>query len=97
MKPVEIYVKENCPWCARARQLLMSRGALFTEKDITYAPELKEEMIRRTGGRDTTPQIFIGGEYIGDYEALKRLDETGELPRKLSYTGNPDDIRTTHV
>lgn len=93
MKPVTIYVKEGCKFSARARQLLMSKGALFNEKDITFADDLRHEMIERSQGKDTTPQIFIGEEHIGGYEELRTLDETGELPRKLSYTGNPDDLR----
>lgn len=93
MKPVTIYVKEGCKFSARARQLLMSKGALFNEKDITFADDLRHEMIERSDGSDTTPQIFIGEEHIGGYEELRTLDETGELPRKLSYTGDPDDLR----
>ena len=96
MKPVEIYVREGCKYCARARQLLMARGALFHEKDITFADDLRHEMYRRSG-QETTPQIFIGGEHIGGYDDLRRLDESGELAKKLSYTGDADDLRTTQV
>lgn len=96
MKPVEIFVKEGCKFSARARQLLMSRGALFNERDITFADDLRQEMVRRSG-RETTPQIFLGDEHIGGYEELKKLDESGELARKLSYTGDPDDLHQNHV
>lgn len=97
MKPVTIYVKEGCKFSARARQLLMARGALFHEKDITFADDLRKEMLRHSGGDDTTPQILIGDEHIGGYDELKHLDESGELARKLSYTGDPDDLRQSHV
>lgn len=97
MKPVTIYVKEGCKFSARARQLLMSKGALFNEKDITFADDLRHEMIRRSNGGESTPQIFFGDEHIGGYEELRKLDESGELPRKLSYTGDPDDIRQSNV
>lgn len=96
MKPVEIYEREGCKYSARARQLLMARGVLFIERDITFADDLRQEMVQRSG-RETTPQIFIGGEHIGGYDELKRLDESGELARKLSYTGNPEDLYTSHV
>ncbi|MBX5482548.1 MAG: glutaredoxin family protein [Myxococcaceae bacterium] len=96
MKPVEIYVTEGCKLCARARQLLMSKGVLFTERDITFADDLRQELVRRCG-KETTPQIFIGGEHIGGYEELRRLDESGELARKLSYSGDASDLRTSHV
>lgn len=96
MKPVEIFVKEGCKFSARARQLLMSRGALFNERDITFADDLRQEMVRRSG-RETTPQIFLADEHIGGYEELKQLDESGELARKLSYTGDPDDLHQNRV
>ena len=96
MKPVQIYVKEGCKYSARARQLLMSKGVLFTETDITFADDKRQEMVQRSG-KETTPQIFIGDEHIGGYEELRALDEGGELARRLSYTGNPDDLHTSHV
>jgi glutaredoxin 3 len=97
MKPVHIYVKEGCKYSGRARQLLMARGALFEEKDITFADNLRKEMKERSGGKEETPQIFIGDEHVGGYEELKKLDEGGELAKKLSWTGNPDDLRSSHV
>ncbi len=97
MKPVQIYVKEGCKFAARARQLLMAQGALFHEKDITYAEELRREMIERSGGAETTPQIFIGDEHIGGFEELEKLQKSGELAKKLSWTGDPDDLRSSHV
>ncbi len=97
MKPVTIYVKEGCKFSARARQLLMAKGALFNEKDISFADDLREEMVRRSGGKDTTPQIFIGDEHIGGFEELQKIEASGELAKKLSYSGDPDDLRTSHV
>lgn len=96
MKPVLIYVEEGCKYAARARQLLMANGALFHEKDITYAEDLRREMIERSGQK-TTPQIFIGDEHIGGYDDLQKLEQSGELAKKLSWTGNPDDLRSSHV
>ncbi len=96
MKPVLIYVEEGCKYAARARQLLMANGALFHEKDITYAEDLRREMIERSG-QQTTPQIFIGDEHIGGYDDLQKLEQSGELAKKLSWTGNPDDLRSSHV
>ena len=96
MKPVEIFVKQGCKFSARTRQLLMSKGALFTERDITFADDLRREMVGRSG-RETTPQVFIGGEHIGGYEELRRLDEAGMLEAKLSWTGDPADVRQNHV
>jgi glutaredoxin 3 len=96
MKPVEIYVKEGCKFSARARQLLMAKGVLFTEKDITFADDVRREMVSRSG-RETTPQIFIGGEHVGGFDELKQIEDSGQLDVKLSWTGDPADLRTNHV
>jgi glutaredoxin-related protein len=48
-------------------------------------------------GRETTPQIFIGGEHIGGYEELKQLEDSKQLESRLSWTGDPADLRTNHV
>jgi glutaredoxin 3 len=97
MKPVEIYVKEDCRLCARARQLLMKKGALFQEFDITFAEDQAQRMVERSGGQKTAPQIFIGGEHIGGFEELAELEERGELDAKLSWTGDPDDVHQNRV
>ena len=96
MKPVEIFVKEGCKFSARARQLLMSKGVLFTERDITFADDLRRDMVTRSG-RETTPQIFIGGEHIGGFEELQKLEDSKQLDSRLSWTGDPADLRTNHV
>ena len=44
----------------------------------------RDEMIERSGGRRTVPQIFIGGRHIGGYDDLSALDKTGELDRLLA-------------
>jgi len=79
---IEIYTKEWCPYCARAKVLLRSKGLEFREIDVTAGGELEAEMIERAGLR-TVPQIFIDGESIGGYDALATLNATGELDRRL--------------
>jgi glutaredoxin 3 len=92
MKPVEIYVKQGCKYSARARQLLMSKGAAFKEIDITFAEDRKREMVGRAG-KESTPQIFIAGEHLGGFDELQDLDRKGELERMLTWTGDPADAQ----
>jgi glutaredoxin 3 len=40
-------------------------------------------MIRRSGGRQTVPQIFIDGQHIGGSDDLQALDRAGQLDKKL--------------
>ena len=58
MANVEIYTKETCPYCHRAKALLSSKGVSFQELPIDGNAAKREEMIKRSG-RTTVPQIFI--------------------------------------
>ncbi len=86
MANIEIYTKNYCPYCHRAKALLQSKGAAFTEYDVTDNPVLEEEM-RRRSRRRTVPEIFIGGQLVGGCDDLMQLEETGKLNRLL---GIPD-------
>ena len=80
---VEIYSKQRCPSCRRAKRLLAARGATYREHDLDADAATLEEMLQRTGGRPTVPQIFINGELIGGMENLAALDRQGDLSVKL--------------
>ena len=56
---IEIYTKLHCPYCHRAKELLNSKGLAFIEYDLSNKPELKQDMIKRTDGMTTVPQIFL--------------------------------------
>lgn len=76
--PVVMYATAWCPYCARARDLLRSKGVAFQEIDIEAQPEQRDAMIRRSG-RSTVPQIFIGERHIGGSDELHELDAAGGL------------------
>jgi glutaredoxin 3 len=75
---VELYAADWCPYCARARALLESKGVAFTEIDVEAVPGARSEMMTRGGG-DTVPQIFIGGRPVGGCDELHALDAAGRL------------------
>jgi glutaredoxin 3 len=79
MAPVTIYTTMFCPYCVSAKRLLQKKGAEFIEVDVSMSPELREEMVKRAGGRRTVPQIFIGPQHIGGSDDLHALDAKGEL------------------
>lgn len=81
---IEIYTSRHCPYCRSAKQLLRSKRASFHEIDIAANGERLEEMVSRSGGEATVPQIFIDGRYIGGLRALKDLDRAGDLDRLLA-------------
>ena len=84
---IEVYSKAWCPYCLKAKALLRSKDVAYDEIDITDDERLQDEMVERSGMR-TVPQIFIGGEPIGGYDGLARLNATGELDRRLGLTAD---------
>lgn len=83
MSKVEIYTKFTCPYCFRAKSLLNSKGVKFDEVEVSMGGEPKAEMIRRSGGRSTVPQIFIDGQHVGGSDDLAALDRAGKLDPML--------------
>lgn len=83
MPTVEIYTKENCPYCTAAKILLNDKNVIFEEYDAEFDEDLRAEMIERSGGRSTFPEIFINDKHIGGFDDLKKLDEEGKLDHLL--------------
>jgi glutaredoxin 3 len=79
---VVIYLAGWCPYCQRARGLLSKKGIPFREIDVDDDPQLREEMIARSGRR-TVPQVFIGEKHVGGCDDLFALDGCGELDRLI--------------
>ena len=86
MPRVEIYSTLFCPYCARAKSLLEKKGVAFINIDVIEDTSKRDEMVRRSGGRQTVPQIFIDGEHIGGSDDLYALDRAGKLDVKLGIT-----------
>lgn len=84
MKTVEIYTTPICGYCMRAKRLLDQKGVEFTEIDVMGNPEKRAEMVQRSGGGRTVPQIFIGGTLIGGCDELHALDNAGKLDPMLA-------------
>ncbi|EXJ10429.1 MULTISPECIES: glutaredoxin 3 [Nitrincola] len=78
MANVTIYTTRICPFCVRAKYLLKQKNVEFTEIDVGSSPELKREMIARSG-RQTVPQIFIDDLHVGGCDDLYELDLDNKL------------------
>lgn len=81
---VVIYTKPGCPYCSAALSLLARKGADFTEIVASGDPALRSEMIEKSGGRATFPQIFIGGKHVGGSDDVHALDRRGQLDALLA-------------
>ena len=84
MAQVEIYTKTFCPYCARAKKLLETKGAAYDEYEISMDAAKRAEMIHRANGRTTVPQIFIGGRHVGGSDDLAELERQGQLDSLLA-------------
>jgi len=78
MAQVTIYTRPFCGYCSRALSLLQEKEADFTEIEAGMDPEVRREMIQRSG-RATFPQIFVGDTHIGGYDDMAALDRAGKL------------------
>ncbi|TLS68555.1 glutaredoxin 3 [Mariprofundus erugo] len=83
MSKVEIYSGDYCPYCVRAKALLSKKGVAFTEYNVQLQTELRSEMLKRSGGARTIPQIFIDDRHVGGCDDLYALEKKGELDRWL--------------
>ncbi|MDF1633499.1 glutaredoxin 3 [Mycoplana sp. MJR14] len=84
MASIDIYTRQFCGYCAAAKKLLETKGVAFNEYDATYAPDLRQEMVKRANGRNTFPQIFIDDNHIGGCDDLHALDRAGKLDPLLA-------------
>jgi len=83
---VTLYVSDWCPYCQRAKTLLMQKNVIFSEINVDDDEKLREEMIARSNRR-TVPQIFIGDKHVGGCDDLVALDSSGELDRLIQGAG----------
>ena len=84
MQPVTIYTRDFCGYCTRALRLLEEKGVPLTEIEAGGDPELRREMIQRSNGGTTFPQIFIGDEHVGGCDELYDLEDEGRLDALLA-------------
>jgi glutaredoxin 3 len=79
MPEIVIYTRQFCGFCTMAKHLPDRHGLTYVEHDATGKPEIRAEMIQRSNGATTFPQIFIGDRHVGGCDDLYELDERGGL------------------
>ncbi|MEQ8295856.1 MAG: glutaredoxin 3 [Nitratireductor sp.] len=78
MVDVTIYTRAMCGYCTAAKRLLDKKGVAYVEHDASFSPELRSEMMTRSG-RTTFPQIFVGAVHVGGCDELLALERSGKL------------------
>ena len=66
---VEVYSKDNCPFCVKAKMLLEMKQVTFVEKKVGV-DVTREQLLEIAPLARTVPQILIDGEVIGGYDQL---------------------------
>ena len=84
MASIIIYTKAFCPYCTRAKRLLDDKGAAYDEIDISMGGPKRQEMLAKSNGRTTVPQIFIGDTHVGGSDDLAALEREGRLDALLA-------------
>ncbi|MEM6712657.1 MAG: glutaredoxin 3 [Pseudomonadota bacterium] len=84
MAAVTIYTRAMCGYCSRAKYLFEKKGVAFVEHDATMKPKVKAEMVAKSGGATTFPQIFIGEKHVGGCDDLFVLERAGKLDAMLA-------------
>ena len=56
----------------------------FIEYNIHEDPEKREEMLSKSNGAKTVPQIFIGNFHVGGNKELQILEREGKLDNILN-------------
>jgi len=75
---VVMYTSRYCPFCVRAKSLLIDKEVDLKELFVDQDPELRRKMMQDSGRR-TVPQIWIGEQHIGGCDELLALDRSNKL------------------
>ena len=83
MKKITIYTGPFCNYCDAAKKLLTRNNATFKEVNVSTVKGAKEEMIKKTNGKMTIPQIFFDDQHIGGYDEVRALEKENKLQEML--------------
>lgn len=86
MAAVTIYTTSSCVFCLRAKDFLRSRSVTYEEVDVTGDDAARAQLVERSNGQRTVPQIFVGDVHVGGYTDLVRLDDEGEFQPLLAHS-----------
>ncbi len=87
-----MYSTATCPYCIRAKRLLLERGVEQIEEIRVDLDESQRATMMQITGRRTVPQIFIGQTHVGGCDDLEELDDRGGL---LSLLGASEPNRAS--
>ena len=83
MKIIKMYTGPMCNFCDAAKRLFVRNNLKYEEIDISSTAGLREEMIKKSNGRRTIPQIFFDDQHIGGYDEARALEKENKLQELL--------------
>jgi glutaredoxin-like protein len=72
-RSISVITKPGCPFCARAKAMLADNEMEYEE--IVLGQDATIRSVRAITGKDTVPQVFIDGDYVGGSEELEAYFE----------------------
>ena len=78
-REVIIYTSALCGFCYKAKSLLKKKNIFFYEINIDINHDKRKEMISKSNGKTTVPQIFFGVYHVGGCDDLFQLEEDNDL------------------
>ena len=79
MKTVTVYMGPKCAFCDAAKRLLTRNSIAYKEINIALEEGKMDEMLKKSKGRRTIPQIFFNDHHVGGYEELRTLEKEKKL------------------
>lgn len=83
MSNVVVYGTTLCPYCQMAKRLLGQKNVEFTDILVDRVEGARQEMVAKSDGRHSVPQIFINDTHIGGFTDMLALDKQGKLDSLL--------------
>ena len=74
-----MYSGPACNFCEAAKRLLARNNVEYKEIDIATEDGAADEMIKKSNGKRTIPQIFFDDYHVGGYVELRELEKNGTL------------------
>ena len=83
MKKILMYSGPMCNFCEAAKRLLDRNNLEYEVIDISSGDDIREEMIKKSNGKRTIPQIFFDDHHVGGYQELRELEKENKLQELL--------------
>ena len=79
MKNVTVYMGPRCALCDAAKRLLTRNNITYKEINIALEEGKMDEMLKKSNGKRTIPQIFFDDYHVGGFEELRALEKENKL------------------